>query len=225
MSIELDIQRWGISEVLHFTTNRGIVGVLATKELLSRHRLPTTDYLQYVLHNNAAIRPEAATYFDKSQNWLDFVNLSISEVNKRFLSVSQRWHERADVWWGILAFDPVIMTHPKVVFATTNNGYDLCRRAPGYAGFSALFSPTIDRKPQPSGIGIWRALRGLRAANLPTCEQAEILYPERVPVAYLRRIYVKVPEQRDLVRGWLREFGIGGVEVLVAPEKFVGKPN
>ena len=89
--------------------------------MLCRFRLPQDKRLEYVLHVNAANRPEAATFFDKSRNWLDFVNLSLSEINARYFQVSNRWHHDNFVWWGILAFDTEIVAHEGVVFATTNN--------------------------------------------------------------------------------------------------------
>lgn len=213
------IQSRGIQEVLHFTTNRGIVGTLASHALLSRHRLPQEKYLEHVLHVNAAVRPEAAAFFDKSQNWLDYVNLSISEINRRYLTVSKRWHDDRDVWWGILSFDAEIMNHDGVIFATTNNSYDQCVREGGEAGLEKLFANRIVRK---NG---WAASRGQRAPELPTCEQAEVLYPGAVDTAFLRKIYVEDEEHHDQASGWLREFGHQGVQVEISPLKFAGKPN
>lgn len=219
MTIGEEIARRNIVEVLHFTTNRGIVGTLAARALMSRDRLPRESYLQHVLHVNAATRPEAAAFFDKSRNWLDYVNLSISEINNRYLGVSRRWHAGADVWWGILAFDAQIMTHDGVVFATTNNSYELCLRQAGVDGLRALFASNIRRKPG------WQVSRGSRTPDLPTCEQAEVLYLGQLPVTFLRSIYVEQPEHHDLVRGWLREFGVAGVDVVISPNKFSGRPN
>ena len=48
----------GISEILHFTTNRGLLGTLVSKKLLSRYRLTDDKLLQHILYPNAAIRPE-----------------------------------------------------------------------------------------------------------------------------------------------------------------------
>jgi hypothetical protein len=219
MTIEHIIAERGIRELLHFTTNRGVVGTLASKALLSRFRLPQDKYLEHVLHVNAAVRPEAAEFFDKSQNWLDYMNLSISEINNRYFQVSERWHRGADVWWGILAFDPQIMTHDGVVFATTNNSYNRCLRQCGVAGLEALFVPHIHRKDT------WSVFRGLRQSPLPTCEQAEVLYPQAVSTAFLRRIYVREDDHHDQASGWLREFGFHHVEVILSPQKFAGKPN
>lgn len=219
MTIEEEIRRRGIQEIVHFTTNRGIVGTLAKAALLSRHRLPQEKYLQHVLHVNSATRPEAAEAFDKSQNWLDFVNLSISEINRRFFDFSSRWHQDVDIWWGILSFDPIVMTHEGVVFTTTNNSYEHCHRQGGLDGLNSMFQPRVLRK------GSWYVDRNGRALNLPTCEQAEVLYPGLVPTTYLRRIYVKEGDHHDQARGWLREFDLSQVEVVIDPAKFNGCKN
>lgn len=220
MSIAEEIQRRGIQEVLHFTTNRGIVGTLAKKALLSRHRLPQEEYLAQVLHVNSATRPEEAEFFDKSQNWLDFVNLSISEINRRFFDFSIGWHSDKDIWWGILSFDPVVMTHEGVVLTTTNNSYEpYCVRREGLDGLNLLFESRIRRK------GDWYAYRLARASNLPTCEQAEVLYPEAVSTVHLRRIYVMEDDHHDQARGWLREFELPHVDVVINPAKFIGCKN
>jgi hypothetical protein len=220
MTLAEEIERRGITEILHFTTNPGIVGTLAMGALLSRHRLPQEKYLSHVLHVNSATRPEESEYFDKDQHWLDFVNLSISEINRRFFEVSIRWHKDADIWWGILAFDPEVMTHVGVVLTTTNNAYEpFCVRREGLDGLNLLFKPQVQRK---SG---WYANRAARALNLPTCEQAEVLYPAAVSTAHLRRIYVMKDDHHDQARGWLREFGLPHVEVVINPAKFIGCKN
>ena len=220
MSVSGIVAQRGITEVLHFTTNRGIVGALDSKALLSRFRLPQDKRLEYVLHVNAANRPEAATFFDKSRNWLDFVNLSLSEINARYFQVSNRWHHDNFVWWGILAFDTEIVAHEGVVFATTNNSYDQCIRNSGEEGLEALFPPVINRKSNG-----WKAYRGGRGAHLATCEQAEVLYPGAVSTDFLRRVYVSEDDHHDQVMGWLREFAVEGVEVVIDARKFVGAPN
>ncbi len=220
MSIAEEIQRRGIQEVLHFTTNRGIVGTLAKGALLSRHRLPQEKYLEQVLHVNSATRPEAAEFFDKSLNWLDFVNLSISEINRRFFEFSTHWHKDTHIWWGILSFDPVVMTHNGVVLTTTNNSYEpYCVRQEGLDGLNLHFQPRVRRK---NG---WYAQRAGRALHLPTCEQAEVLYPGEVQTAHLRRIYVMEGDHHDQARGWLREFELPNVEVVINPAKFIGCKN
>ena len=217
-----EIKQRKITEILHFTTNRGIVGTLNSRQLLSRHRLPLEASLQYILHLNASNRPEADDFFDKSENWLDFVNLSISEINKRYFDVSQRWHLNTDIWWGILSFDALAMVDDGVYFATTNNSYDRCIRLQGEDGFNGLFVPLVQRKSIPR---TWNVSRLSRADRLATCEQAEVLYPGAVPAHYLRCIYVRNETCQDTVKGWLRQFDYPGVNVVIAPQKFEGIPN
>lgn len=220
MTIADELQNRGINELLHFTTHRGVVGTIAKGALLSRYMLPEENYLQHILHLNAADRPEASVYFDKSNNWLNFVNLSISEINRRYFIVSsEKWHINANVWWCILAFDPIIATHDGVYFTTTNNSYELCKREHGLIGFNNIFSPVIGRKEG------WRAHRAQRGFHLPTCEQAEVLYPEQIPLEYLRSIYVRDEEHHDLVKGCLLEYGWRNVNVYISKEKFLGAPN
>jgi hypothetical protein len=220
MTISSIIKNRGITELLHFTTNNGVVGSLAKGAVLSRHRLPQDQYLEHILRVNAVTRPEESESFDKSKNWLDYVNLSISEINSRYFGVSNKWHQSKDLWWAILAFDSVLMTHSDVVFATTNNSYDQCLRKDGAQGLERLFSDVIRRK-SPN----WSVSRGGRAPNLPTCEQAEVLYPGAVSCSFLRRIYVQDNMSHDVASGWLAEFGIKDVSVVISRAKFTGKPN
>ncbi len=219
MTIANEVQRRNITEVVHFTTNRGIVGILASGQLLSRRRLPQEKLLEHILFPNAVIRPEESEFFDTSTDWLDYINLSISEINHRFFTVSQRWHRDKDIWWVIASFDPAILSHEGVFFATTNNKYQFCRRRDGVEGFQALFGPRIARLPN------WTAYRANRGPNLTTCEQAEVLYPRQLSTGHLKRVYVSRDEDYDCVRAWLREFGKQSVEVINDPSKFDGVPN
>jgi len=219
MSVSDAISSRSISEVLHFTTNRGLVGFLASGELKATKNLSQDEYLSDILHKNSIVRPEAAENFDKSEDWMDFVNLSISAINASYMGFSKRWPHNQDVWWCVLGFDPIIMTHSGVYFATTNNGYQHCIRAQGKDGLENLFKPMVRRKAD------WRAYRRSRADNLPTCQQAEVLYPHAVSVNFLRHVYVQADEDSDRARAWLKEFGATGVEVSLSDAAFQGFPN
>lgn len=219
MSIKDLISERGIREILHFTTNRGLVGVLATGKLRSRRKLNSDDYLKNILHQNALFRPEEADNFDKSQDWLDYVNMSISVINASYMRFSKGWAHNSKIWWYVMSFDASIAGDDGVQFATTNNGYEHCLRADGQAGLEAVFGPTIRRKEA------WIVQRGRRAAHLPTCQQAELLYPGEVSVDYLRHIYVQTAEDSDRAKGWLRDFGPPHVEVSIREDVFKGSPN
>jgi len=51
MSVDEIIQSRGITEVLHFTTHRGITGAFASGCILSRRQLPQEKYLEHVCMN------------------------------------------------------------------------------------------------------------------------------------------------------------------------------
>lgn len=220
MKLEHEIIDRKIKEIVHFTSNHGLVGTLEMGSVLSRRRLPDVSHLAYLAAPTSEKRQEAAHYFDKAEDWLDFVNMSISEINQYYFHVaSTKWHVAGDRWWTILSFSPEILSHYGVFFTTTNNIYEYVKRGQGHQGLAALFDEPILRKNN------WYARRGLRAVNLPTCQQAEVLYPQSVSIEYLQRIYVANDEQHDIVSGWLRYYGKSDVEVTIQPEKFSGAPN
>lgn len=175
----------GIERVLHFTTNRGLCGVLADGQLLSRQRLPESKYLKHVYRPNASVRKDVA--------WLDYVNLSISRLNWEFFEHSQRWHADRDVWWCALVLDPAVLSLDGVTFATTNNIYSGCERGTGAEGLEAMFAPRVCR---------WAGNCVERFDGMPrswtTCHQAEALVPESVSVEHLRRICVATHAHADI---------------------------
>src|SRR5260370_30941896 len=92
----------GIKEIMHFTTNRGLLGIFATGYVKSRNRLPEESQLEYLFLPNTDYRKDA--------DWIDYLNLSISQVNKRFLAWSRRRTRNDErLFWCILAFDPAIL--------------------------------------------------------------------------------------------------------------------
>lgn len=208
-----------IEEVLHFTSNHGLVGCLEERAVLSRRQLPEQKHLAHVAAPTAATRQEAGEFFNKERDWLDYVNLSISEINFRYFNVAAtKWHPQGR-WWVILAFRPEILEHSGVYFATTNNVYEHVLRDAGAAALERLFAGYVRRK------GDWGARRANRSSHLPTCEQAEVLYPTRLSLSHLQRIYVRNDEDYDVVRSWVNYYGLPSIEVLVSPDRFNGQPN
>lgn len=116
------------------------------------------------------------------------------------------------------------MTHENVTFSTTNNGYEDTIREVGEQGLSNIFANTILRKAN-GAYGRWEVQRSSRASHLPTCEQAEVLYPERLGLDYLIKVYVENDENFDQAKGWASEFGYEDLVVEINPEKFLGQPN
>jgi hypothetical protein len=208
-----------IREVVHFTTNLGFLGCLATGSVLSRIRLREEQLLAHILTFNAPFRTEEQPRFDKTEKWIDYVNLSISEINSSLFRYSTKWHARSDIFWVIMSFRPDIMSDDGVYFSTTNSIYPLTKRKRGVEGLEQLFAPVVARKPG------WTVVRQNRPDHLPTCEQAEVLYPQALKVSHLQRVYCKEGEESDWAYAMLSNYHLSGVEIVTGEDKFRGAPN
>lgn len=206
MTVADVIEGRGITEVLHFTTNTGLIGILGEGRVLSRARLPERKYVEHVYRPNATVRRDGP--------WLDHVNLSVSRLNWEYFEHSRGWHADRDVWWCALVFDAAVLAGPDVLFATTNNIYSGCRRASGADGLEALFAPRVVR---------WMGNVAEREARTPnrwtTCHQAEVLVPSEVPTDRLRRIVVADHAHADIVHSQC-EILLGDLPIDVDPSAF-----
>ena len=187
----------GIEKVVHFTTLKGAVGVLASRSLKSRALLRKEEYLEHVYEPNATFRKDTA--------WLSYVNLSIERINDWMFDTSVRWHAKRDNPWVVLSFTPEVLGHAGVVFGTTNNIYPSCQRAEGLPGFQQLFESTV------VGRNGYRHERDATPSAWPTDRQAEVLYPYELSCKHLQRIDVQVPEAEDDIRG-----ALAGLDLMVS---------
>lgn len=180
----------GITEVLHFTTYQGLLGILAARGVLSRYRLEEDELTQAIQLPVWSVR--------KDPDWTDYVNLSITEMSDRMFATSKKRHG-SDVWWAVLSFSPEILTHEGVWFTTTNNTYEgKVRRGEGLEGLEDLWSDAIPWGPYTSISYRHKYVPD----NRPTDPQAEVLYPIAVALDYLQAIYVKEEEHIDTIAGW-----------------------
>lgn len=206
-----ELDRRGVTEARHFTTNRGVLGVLRTQRLLSRKHLANEDLLDLIRMNNCGRRWDIP--------WLGHVNLSIQRINGYLYNISSRnWHlNKPNLWWAVLGLDREILAHPGVTFATTNNGYySVVQRGEGLAGLRALFADRVVTYRR----GPVELKRSAHAPNQPTDPEAEALYPEAVATSWVRTIYVPQPELADEVRGYVAATGHPDVLIRYDPEAF-----
>ena len=195
----------GISQVVHFTTVRGAVGILASNAVKARARVSKDSYLEMVYQPNSDIRKDLA--------WLDYVNLSIERINEWMFSTSTRWHGKEENPWVVLSFHPRILTHPGVVFTTTNNIYPSCRRSEGLTGFRQMFAATV--------YGRYSNVhdRTDKEDAWSTDRQAEVLYPGELSCEHLQRIDVQLEQSLETIHGAMGALGTN-VPVCYAPEVF-----
>lgn len=211
MSISKIIKDRGIHEILHFTTNSGLTGILHLGAVKTRKALPKEEHLDYILRLNCEDRR-------KDVKWHNYANLSVTSVNKRLFGISKdRWHAGMDGYWCILSFNPEILTHPDVVFTTTNNIYTSVRRNTSEEGLENMFAEKVIRW----GGNI--AVRDIDTPlNQPTCNQAEVLYPGELSLQYLERIYVKDFQDASAVESLFVVYptNMPEVECIERPELF-----
>lgn len=197
-----------IESIVHFTTNHGALGIFASNGLKSRQRLDADDQLQHIFQPNAQSR-------NKDAAWLDYANLSISRINTSFFRYSGNWHREQNFFWCIFDFSPEIMQHDGVWFTTTNNIYSGVRRAQGVIGLEAAFD---DRTTLWSGNVIARPAD--HPLCLPTCPQAEILYPGEVSTDHLQRVYARCDSDSNEIVAQMYAVNHRVVPVIVNPDLF-----
>ncbi|MEX5709572.1 DarT ssDNA thymidine ADP-ribosyltransferase family protein [Parafrankia sp. FMc6] len=209
--IVAEARKLGITELLHFTTKFGLVGVLGSSCVKSRRRLPQDAYVEFVYTPNCSKRYE-------TDEWLDYVNLSISRINDWMLNCSMRWHRGEEAgFWCVLAFNVEIIGDPGVYITTTNNCYPSVLRQPGFSGLREAFAETVAGR-----YGNLIARSADHNQNWPTDRQAEVLYPGELYLDRLDSIYVSCDEDADEVHAiWAGATpGWTTAPVKVAPEVF-----
>ncbi|MBH0058497.1 DUF4433 domain-containing protein [Pseudoalteromonas sp. SWXJZ94C] len=192
MFIEKAARERGINEVIHFTTNEGLVGILHSEKILPNARLQKEDTLEFIFKQNSEKRKE------RDLNWLNYINFSLTKVNSTFFSYSQYRRQSDEIFWVIIAFSTEVLDHLGVYFTTTNNIYPSNIRKEGMSGFENMFSDVIE--------GRFQQTIARDQSHLPswtTCEQAEVLYPNECSIEHLSKIYVKNEEHKHSVKAIL----------------------
>lgn len=196
----------GVTEILHFTTDKGVLGSLRKQCLLPRSQVSDDPDLAFIFN---------AVWPVKLPEWIDYISLSVSRINRELFDRAE--HNLPGRWWAVMSFGIGILDTPGVVFTTTNNAYDdVCRRGEGVAGFEDMFAERV-----PWGYyGTTQYRRPDCPANQPTHRQAEVLYPGQLDLDHLQCVYVRSSEQRRMVRAWCSAFDRAPPAVEIRPEVF-----
>jgi len=181
----------GVREILHFTPTTGLAGIFASGSVKSRASLPLDQQLEHVYRPNTVNEQR-----QRDLEWHDYVNLSISRINKHMFNYSNKTNAHHDPSWVVLVFSVNILSAPGVVFASTNNTYSGCVRFEGDLGFSRLFEPSITRW---SGSAVGRLESHER--SWPTDRQAEVLYPFALSLEHLDGLVARDDRGCDDING------------------------
>ena len=208
MTIDQITKKRGITELVHFTTSTGLLGILSTQNLLPRSALAQEQLLEFILKYNAPYRSDP--------NWLKYINLSISRINHQFFDHSGSLRTNSGLFWVVIGIDPEVMLHEGVYFTTTNNIYPACRRGTGRAALEQLFLPKVFGRYR---VEIHRSVD--HPDHWTTCPQAEVLYPGPLPARFIRNIYVRTDNDLNAVHAQIAALGVSPYMVTVAPDKFI----
>jgi len=174
-----------ITSIVHFTRIPGLVGILASSAVKARGDLMRDTRLQYVAEENAP---------DRSRDvlWHDYINMSVTSINRRMFQFSERQHP--DAQWVILEFGPEILGDPGVVFCTTNNAYEVAHRCGGLQGFEQMFAERV-----PWGHYGDVHFRFAYEPDRTTDPQAEVLYPFELSLDHLHTVTVRDEETYEAI--------------------------
>jgi hypothetical protein len=196
----------GVREILHYTSNKGLMGCVMKGAVLSRERVEADPDVAFIFEG---------VWERKDHAWLDYISLSVARINlDLFCRSRNNFPER---WWAILSFSPDILDDEGVWFTTTNNVYeDCCERGQGLTGFEAMYGSLIEWGYYGS-----RKLRSAAHQDAwPTDRAAEVLYPGTIPLAYLQTVYVPGQKHRRMVNAWTDSFDKPELNVTVGPAEF-----
>lgn len=193
----------GVTELLHYTTQRGVHGTIASRALLSRARLDKDEYLEHI---REPVWPR------KDPAWVDHISLSVSSINDELFRQSRLHYPH--LWWAVISLDPVILDDSDVVFTTTNNIFPMVRRAGGVGGFEAMFGDPVYGK-----YSSVHTRAGLSACQ-PTDRAAEVLYPGSIATERVQRVYVVDAEHKRTVLAWCEALDHPDLPVEIRPDVF-----
>jgi hypothetical protein len=195
--------RRGVSELVHYTTQRGMHGTIASRALLSRARLEKDEYLEHI---REPVWPR------KDPAWVDHISLSVSSINDELFRQSRAHY--LHLWWAVISIDPVILDDADVVFTTTNNIFPKVRRTMGVEGFEAMFDDPVYGK-----YSAVHTRAGLRDCQ-PTDRAAEVLYPARISTDRVQAVYVLDAEHKRTVLAWCEALDHSDLHVDVRTDLF-----
>jgi ssDNA thymidine ADP-ribosyltransferase, DarT len=195
--------RRGVRELVHYTTQKGIHGTIASKALLSRAQL---DQEEYLAHIREPVWPR------KDPAWIDHISLSVTTINDDLFRRSRSHFPY--LWWAVIAVSPAVLDDAGIVFTTTNNIYPAVQRGEGSDGFEAMFADEVVGRH-----GVVQTRAGLPDAQ-PTDRAAEVLYPQRIETGRIQAIYVMEPDHRPTILGWCTALDHLDIPVEVRPDAF-----
>lgn len=195
--------RRGVTQLLHYTTQKGVHGTIASAAILSRAQLDKDEYLEHI---RKGVWPR------RDHRWIDHISLSVTSINELLFRQSRANHPM--MWWAVFSVWPSILNDDNVWFTTTNNIFPAVRRGQDLTGFGAMFADPVEGR-----YGKMHTRAGLPCSQ-PTDRAAEVLYPQRISTDRVQRVYVSEADHRHLVLAWCEALGHRDLDVEISPNIF-----
>lgn len=198
-----EANRRGVTELVHYTTQKGVHGTVASSALLSRARLDKDEYLEHI---REPVWPR------KDPEWIDHISLSVTSINDDLFFRSRSHYPH--LWWAVISLAPGILDDSDVVFTTTNNIYPAVERGEGVVGFEAMFAAEVTGR-----YGTRHTREGLPDSQ-PTDRAAEVLYPGMISTEHVQALYVLEADHRRTVLAWCEALNHPDLHVEIRPDVF-----
>jgi hypothetical protein len=171
-----EIERRGISCLVHFTTTINLLSIFEQGHLLSRAEVDSLGLEQPELAIKDFVVCSDLLRLDGRP---EYINLSIEAPNSMLLKAYAQRDKSPWIKWCVIRVDPMYLYHANTLFAVTN----AASRAAKEHGIGGHFSNFTDMFAEAVVAGARTTQRGALAAKYPTDIQAEVLVKARIPLA------------------------------------------
>lgn len=179
-----DIDRRGITSLIHFTPTLNLFSILEHGQLMSRAILENLDINQYDILDYVQFT-DKYRYDDKH-----YINLSVSGPNTYLLSkFMSKTKEDMTVRWCILKIDPSHIYDEGTLFSVTNAASKAAKNQFGISDDIQAFRRMFDvnlRMSTSSGTRVFS--RDGTSDQYPTDVQAEVLVKDTIPISSITSV-------------------------------------
>lgn len=192
-SIKKIIKDREITELIHFTSTRGLEGIFKARHILSRFELENSNFVddnEILFNSNDTFRMEGKNY----------INLSVSKPNKSlFNRFKHRKESDPTIGWCILKINPHVLLDDnlKCFFSITNAANSAAKNDYGIKSdvesFKKMFNDEVVVK---NSYGSKTYSRFGLNKNQTTDNQAEILVEGKIPFKYINAICFETEHEK-----------------------------
>jgi hypothetical protein len=177
--IKAEVERRGITSLVHFTPTINLMGIIEQKGLKSRESLENLDIEVFDLLDYVKFTDDIR-YDDKS-----YINLSITRPNQNLLKAfMERTKDDPTIDWCVLTVSTDVLLWEETLFSVTNAA-SIAAKLHGIGGtvehFYKMFADELSLK-------YLKKRSNGQPSNQPTDIQAEVLVRNEIPLSLIHKI-------------------------------------